>query len=68
MQINLKASEQRKIRNLAEKDAWFKAFLIADYSGVDSLLNNNINTIADVKKLFKLILKILIYLYRKQNG
>jgi len=66
MQVNLTASEIRKIKYLAETDPWFAAFLAASYNDVDSLIDANITDLASARRLLKLIVKIVMFLYRGQ--
>ena len=65
MQVNLTASEKRKIKQLAQSDPWLATFLTANYSEIDSLVDTYITDLTSVKKLFKLILKVLLFLFRR---
>ena len=65
MQINLIASESRKIKDLAKNDVWFRTFLTSNYNEIDSLVDTNITTVGDIRRIIKLILKILMFLYRR---
>jgi hypothetical protein len=67
MLINIQAPEKNKVANLKATDPWLAALMTASYSEVDTFVDNQINTLTDAKKLFKLILKVLVFIIRKHT-
>lgn len=65
MLINITASEKMKIKALAQQDAWLHGFLTANYSEIDGFVDANITNLTSARRLFKIILKILLFLFRR---
>jgi hypothetical protein len=64
MQVNLTASEKKRIKALVEEDAWLNALYNANFSEIDTFVDNQITDFANLRRLLKLILKVLVYLLK----
>jgi len=66
MQINIEAPEKKKLHNLKKNDPWLSALLTAtSYDQIDTFVDTQINNLDDARRLFKVILKVLVYVTRR---
>jgi len=56
MIINIVASDSEKSKAILQADAWANQLVAATPQQISTWVDNNINTLADAKKLFKFIL------------
>ena len=69
MQVNITATEDKKVEYLLNSDPWLMLLMTADYNQIDTWIDNNIIDLASARRLFKCIIKILIFLIRRAiNG
>ncbi len=66
MRVNHKASEHKRVKALWSTDPWLNALSTANYAQIDTWIDTNINNLASARKLFKVILKLLIFLVRRK--
>jgi len=64
MQVNLTASEKKKLINLVKDDAILHGLMTANYQQIDDWIDNNVTNLAEAKEVFKLLVKIVVYLIR----
>jgi hypothetical protein len=64
MQVNLTASDKKKVTALIEQDVWLNALYNANFSEIDTFIDNQIIDFANLRRLLKLILKVLVYLLK----
>jgi len=64
MQINLTASEKKKLINLVKNDAILHGLMTANYQQIDNWIDNNVTNLATTREVFKRLVKIVVYLVR----
>lgn len=66
MRVNIKGSEKKKVKDLTNNNPWLAAMMGASYSQIDKFIDKNVTDFSKVVKLLKLIVKILVFLIRRQ--
>jgi hypothetical protein len=64
MRVNVTNNEAVKLKNTIANDAQIRALLTASHAQIDAWVDNNVNSLADAKSVFKKILKIILFLIR----
>lgn len=62
MQVNLTASEKKKLIDILKNDPMMSALMTSDYSQIDTWVENNVTTITMAQEVFKRLLKSTKYL------
>jgi hypothetical protein len=65
MQVNLKASEKKKLIHEFKSDPILLGLMTSDYSQIDTWVDNNLNSITDVREILKRVLKMNKYLIKR---
>jgi hypothetical protein len=66
MRVNIKSKERKKVKGLTNNDPWLAPLMRASYSQIDNWMDNTITDLASTKRLLKLIVKMLVFLIRRQ--
>lgn len=64
MQVNITASEKKKIKNILDNDPIISALMTATYSQIDTWIDNNVTNVSEAREVFKRLVKIVVYLIR----
>jgi len=64
MQINLTASEKKKLINVIKNDPILHGLMTATYQQIDNWIDNNVTDLASAMEVFKRLVKIVVYLIR----
>lgn len=67
MRRDIQAPVGEKVRAAVEADSDLKAFLGATPAQIETWIDNNVSTMAHVRRVLKLVLKVLLYLVRKSK-
>lgn len=62
MQVNLTASEKKKLIDAIKNDPMMSALMKADYSQIDTWVETNVTTINMAQEVFKRLIKSVKYL------
>ena len=62
MQVNIVASDKKKLINILKNDPIMHGLMTSDYSQIDTWIDNNVNTLTDARELFKRLFKSIKYL------
>ncbi len=64
MQIDLTASEKKKLINYIKNDPIMLGLMTATYPQIDTWIDNNVNDLSTAKEVFKRLVKICVFLIR----
>lgn len=62
MQVNLTASEKKKLIDAIKNDPMMSALMTANYDQIDTWVENNVTTITMAQEVFKRLIKSIKYL------
>jgi hypothetical protein len=65
MRVNVGSPEKLVIKDMATNDQILSALMTATPAQIDTWIDNNVTTIADLRILLKRIVKVMAYLLRK---
>lgn len=60
--INIRVGEKRRVKDILKNDPIMSQLMTANYNQIDSYVDNNLNSVSDVKEIIKRLLKINKYL------
>jgi hypothetical protein len=67
MRVNLNAPEVKKLSGTIAGDQLLSTLLGMSYTQIDNWIDVNVNTVADVRAVFKRLIKLFLFLIRHGN-
>jgi len=68
MQVNITASEKKKLKNLIKNDPIWSGLMGASYQQIDNWIDNNVTNLAEAKPVLKRLVKVVAFLVRHLEG